>query len=163
MQAEGLITKAIHGLPELGEIKKMAAPYKHASGSLFILDDAFFSINETVEALFTQIGHHNKISVIFISQRLYHQNARMKTLSLNSHYLVLFPQKRDKRQISTFAHQVSPHRPRFVIEAFEMATKKPYSYLFCDFTQAQSPALMFRSNIFTWESPMSVYIERTKR
>ncbi len=163
MLKEGLITKTIKGLPELSELKRMAPPYKSTSGSLYIIDDAYFDINETVTALFTQVGHHHNISVIFISQRLFHENPNMKAISLNSHYLTLFPIRRDLRQITTLANQISPYKPSAILEAYQAAIVRNFGYLFCDFHQKQSPALMLRGNIFSEQAPMDVWIPRTQR
>ena len=163
MVDDGLITDVHQGVPDIEELKKIAEPYKDGSGSLYLLDDAFYEVNKTTEALFTQIGHHHNISIIFIAQRLFSENNKYKTLSDNTHYLVLFPNKRNQSQINTVAHQIAPYRSKYVIDAFTRAVnkKKRYGYLFMDFAQYQSVAIMLRTNIFSWEAPISVFLERS--
>ncbi len=159
MLEEGLISEIVHGLPPLEQIREMVEPYKKGQGSLIILDDAYNNISETVETLFVQAAHHLKCSVILVTQRLFHQNRRFRTLALNSQYTVLFKSPRDERQIMTFASQISPHRMGYVLESFRRATKLQYSYLLCDFRQHQAPALMFRTRIFSHEFPMIAFLE----
>ena len=56
--------------------------------------------------LFTKGSHHRNLSVIYIVQNLFHQGKGNRSISLNSHYLVLFKNPRDKLQILTLAEQI---------------------------------------------------------
>jgi hypothetical protein len=55
---------------------------------------------------FTQGSHHRNLTIIYIIQNLFHQARAMRTVSLNSHYLVLFKNPRDKLQIRSLALQM---------------------------------------------------------
>jgi hypothetical protein len=44
-------------------------------------------------------------------------------MNLNTHYLVLFKNPRDANQVATLARQMYPSKSKFVLEAFEDATK----------------------------------------
>ena len=46
------------------------------------------------------------MSVIFLTQNLFHKNKHMRTISLNAHYLVLFKNPRDVEQFTTLARQM---------------------------------------------------------
>ena len=76
---------------------------------LIILDDLLTEVySEDVCVLFTRGSHHRNISVILITQTLFHQGRNCRDISLNAKYLVLFKNVRDKRQFSHLANQVLP-------------------------------------------------------
>ena len=91
--------------------------------------------NRSVTNLFTEGSHHYNCSVIYIVQNLFNQNKENRTISLNSHYIVVFKNPRDDSQIVHLAKQSYPSRPKIVHEAFLDATSKPFGYLLFDFTQ----------------------------
>jgi hypothetical protein len=70
--------------------------------------------------------------VIFFTQNLFHRNNHVRTTNLNTHYIVLFKNPRDAGQVSTLARQMYPGKSKFVIEAYEDATKEPNGYLLID-------------------------------
>ena len=59
----------------------------------------------------------------------------MRTLSLNSHYLVLFKNARDASQVANLARQMYSGKSAYMIEAFKNATSAPYGYLLIDLKQ----------------------------
>jgi len=62
---------------------------------LLITDDLTQESDGTVANLFTKGSHHRNISVIYLTQNLFHKNPRMRTISLNFHYMILFKNPRD--------------------------------------------------------------------
>ena len=56
--------------------------------------------------LFTRGSHHRNLSVIYFIQNLFHQGKNSRSISLNSHYLVLLKNSRNKLQILTLAKQM---------------------------------------------------------
>jgi energy-coupling factor transporter ATP-binding protein EcfA2 len=97
---------------------------------------------------FTQGSHHRNLTIIYIIQNLFHQARAMRTVSLNSHYLVLFKNPRDKLQIRSLALQMYPTNADFLVRAYEDATKVPYGYLVVDLRPDTPDELRVRSNIF---------------
>ena len=88
--------------------------------NLIIIDD------QMIEA-----GKDNRIvnlSVIHIVQNLFHQGKGNRSISLNSHYLVLFKNPRDKLQILTLAKQMYPSETAWFIKEYEEAVRRPYGY-----------------------------------
>jgi hypothetical protein len=75
---------------------------------------------------------------------------------LNSHYLVIFKNLRDKAQIGHLARQVCPRENKFFMDAYEQATSRAHGYLFLDFTQKAIDILRFGTDIF-YRHPL-VYI-----
>ena len=102
--------------------------------NLIILDDLMEQCQKNVSILdlFTIDSHHKNTSVFFMTQNLFSQGKFSRTISLNSHYLIIFNNPRDKSQINVLARQVFPNNFNFFIEAFEDATNKKYGYIFLD-------------------------------
>ena len=63
--------------------------------------------------LLTRGSHHRNLSVIYIVQSLFHQGKGSLSISLNSHYLVLFNNPRDKFQILFLTKQMYPRQNDF--------------------------------------------------
>src|SRR5258708_318336 len=91
---------------------------------LIVIDDLMNELgsNKKLTSLFTKGSHHNNISVIFITQNLFHQGNQIRTISLNCHYIILMKNPRDKRQIQYLGNQVFSNNTKFFIEAFNDAT-----------------------------------------
>ena len=124
---------------------------------IIVLDDLLHESknSQEVTAMFTKAAHHKPCFIIFIMQNLFPPGKEARTRSLNTHYLVLFKNPRDKSQVEFLARQVKPRNPKALIEVFETATEKPHSYLFLDLTQECPDAYRLRSSLF--EKPMILY------
>lgn len=141
-------------------IVEKVKPYKNGNGTLIIFDDSMTDIWEDFEQIFTNISHHQNCSVVFITQNLFFNNKVYRTMSLNAHYFFLMKNERDKQQISILAKQFCPGNTTYVIQAFNEATKDPYSYLMLDFTQESPGCLKLRSHIFPHQFPYRIYLEK---
>ena len=102
--------------------------------NLIILDDLMTEcVNDPeIMKLFTIGTHHRNMSVVFLTQNLYVQGKHSRTISLNSHYLIIFKNNRDKTQIKTLARQMFPDKYHFLPEAFTDATQSNHGYIFID-------------------------------
>jgi hypothetical protein len=149
--------------PTLDEIYNMVNPYKDQGGSLIIFDDSMNSVNTDFELLFCNLSHHSNCSIIFLTQNLFFKDKSFRTMSLNSHYIVLMKNDRDKQQISILSKQISPFNSSFITSAYQEATKKAYDYLLLDFSQETPPILRVRSHIFPHQFPCAVYIEKCEK
>ena len=101
--------------------------------NLIVIDDLMHKTDKHITQLFTKGSHHKNLSIILVLQNLFHQNKELRTISLNTHYVVLFKNPRDASVVDHFARQVVPGRTKFLHEAYADATSKPYGYLFFDF------------------------------
>lgn len=131
---------------------------------VFVIDDLFAEANkeENFNNLFTKIARHRGVTVIFITQNMFHQGGQHRTRNLNVHYLVIFKNPRDASAINFVARQAYPSNAKFLINSYEDATRnKPHGYLFIDFTQECPEEMRVRSNIFNEE--MIVYKQRNGR
>ena len=77
--------------------------------TLIVLDDLMDSAYSTkVSQLFTKGSHHRNISLVLITRNLFHQGPSSRDISLNTKYIVVFKNPRDKTQIVHLARQVYP-------------------------------------------------------
>ena len=83
--------------------------------TLLILDDLMHETDDRVSQIFTRVSHHKNLSVLYLTQNLFYGSKQNRTMSLNSHYLVLFKNARDATQISHLAGQMYPGKSKFMI------------------------------------------------
>lgn len=124
---------------------------KPQKGDAIVIDDLFAESSKegNFNNLFTKIARHRGVTVIFITQNMFHQGGQHRTRNLNVHYLVLFKNPRDALAVEHVARQAFPHSLKFLIDAYRDATENhPHGYLFIDFTQSCPEELRVRTNIF---------------
>ena len=83
----------IEGLPD--DVNSYFDPRQH---SLLVIDDLSQELTDSIQLvnLFTKGSHHLNLSVIFICQNMFLQGKFTRTMSLNTHYFVVFRNARDK-------------------------------------------------------------------
>ncbi len=123
--------------------------------SLLILDDVMqqATADPGILQLFTVSVHHRNISVIMLLQNLYFQSKFLRTLNLNSQYLMLFANKRDRQQMSILARQMYPGQVKFFMDSFEDSTSQPRGFLVCDLHPASDKRFQLRTKIMPGETP----------
>ncbi len=84
-------------------------------------------------------------------QNLFDKGRSHRTVSLNTQYMVLFKNPRDKSQIEVLARQMYPKNRNLLVAAFIHATQKPFGYLFIDLRPETDEQIRLRSNIFPGE------------
>jgi hypothetical protein len=55
---------------------------------LLIIDDLMNAADQNVCNLFTKLSHNRNVSVVFITQNLFHNNEFVRTMNLNTHRYV---------------------------------------------------------------------------
>jgi hypothetical protein len=126
---------------------------------LIILDDMLTQVySEEVCTLFTKGCHHRNISVILITQNLFHQGPYCGDISFNTKYLVLLKNTRDKQQFSHLARQVYPENSKSLYDSYLDATEKAHSYLLLDLAQYTDDRLRYRTHIFSDEHQIVFYV-----
>lgn len=131
------------------------------SSKLVIIDDLMReSSNGEIVDLFTKGSHHKNLSVILISQNLFHQGKGQRDISLNTNYIVVFKNPRDRAQVAHLARQVYPEDPKFLQEAYFDATSKPHGYLFLDLKQSTPENCRVRTCIFPSDLYHYVYVPK---
>ena len=119
--------------------------------SLLIIDDLQGINGEIVSEWFIKKCHYLRTSVIYLVQNLFLKPPSHRTISLNSHYMVIFKSPRDSSQIIHLAKQIYPGETQTLISAYREATLKPYSYIFLDLKQQTEDMYRLRSSIFPWD------------
>ncbi len=97
--------------------------------TLLILDDLMEQIDENASMLFTRVSHHRDLSVVLLIQNMFVKNPHARTISLNSHYYVIFKNPRDINQFAVLARQMYGSKSKFAIEAFNECTQEAHGYL----------------------------------
>ncbi len=134
-------------LPELEDV---------TDNTLIILDDLISKAvkNDAVEGIFTQGCHHRGITIILISQNLYPQGKSAKTIQINTSYLILLQNLRDRSSLQILNRQIFPHYHQFLSKCFEDAMKEKYGYLVIDLHPHSNDKTRVRSHIFPGEYPV---------
>ena len=138
-----ILSEGLEGLKEIDPKVK----------NLLILDDLMHETgsSDEVAELFTKGSHHRNLSVIMIVQNIFHKSKIIRTVSLNSHYIILFKNPRDAGQIQTLAQQLFPGKTKYLIDAYKQATSRPHGYLVLDLTQSTLEKHRVLSNILPGE------------
>jgi Adenovirus IVa2 protein len=137
-------TEFHEGIPDLSMLDG-------SSRTLLILDDLMHETDDRVTKIFTKISHHKNVSVLYLTQNLFHGGKENRTISLNAQYLVIFKNPRDATQIACLGRQMYPGKSKFLSEAFMDATIQPYSYIFIDLKPDTEQNHRLRSNVFPGE------------
>ena len=112
------------------------------------MDDLMTSTDDRVVDVFTKISYHRNLSVVYLTKNLFYKNKQTRTLSLNTHYIVLFKNTRDATQVANLARQMYSIKSTFMIEAFKNATSAPYLYLLIYLKQETDDKLRLRTGTF---------------
>ena len=153
--------KFVQGLPDSFDDEELFPSHQD---HLIILDDLIFQASDHPEVvkIFTQYRHHKNMSVFLLSQNIFHQGKHSRTISLNSNYLILFKNPRDKLQMNILAQQMFPSNKSFFLESFEDATREPHGYLILDCTPTCPDRFRLRSGLLPREWPC-VYLPKCRR
>jgi hypothetical protein len=108
--------------------------YRDNGHFICVLDDLMSERANSVEVeQFVCIGsHHLNVTIICLIQNLFQKGKVMRTLSLNTHYFVLYKNRRDQEQIQRFGSQVFPQQSKYFLDAYRKDTSTPYGYLLVD-------------------------------
>ena len=116
------------------------------------------SSSQSVADLFTSGSHHRNLTVIYLVQNVYNHGKSQRTISLNSHYSVVFRNSRDASQFCTMAYQICSSDARWLVDAFTNAMSKPYGYLVLDHHPSTPDDQNVVTNIFPGEQ-LTYYIK----
>ena len=122
---------------------------------MIIRDDLLNQVySEEVCVLFTRSNHRRNISVILITQNLFHQGRHCRDIWLN---LVLLKNVRNKIQFIYLARQVYPENSTSLYKAYLNATRRAHGYSLLDLSQDSEDRHRIRNNIFPHEYPPVIY------
>ena len=137
------------GLPTLDKVQSLNDGKFH----VLVLDDLMEYIVKSVETqnLFTKYCHHYNITAIFLTQNVFAQGPCSRTISINTHILELFANKRDESQAMNLGKQLYPSNSKVFMEAFEDAMSTVHGYLVIDCDPTSPRDLKLRTHIFPGE------------
>ena len=158
-QWQNAYTQLLMMIPTIEFVKGIPASLENDSyldvnkRNLIVIDDQMIEAGKDnrIVNLFTKGSHHRNLSVIYIVQNLFHQGKGNRSISLNSHYLVLFKNPRDKLQVLTLAKQMYPSETAWFIKEYEEAVRRPYGYLFVDLKPTTPDRCRLRTNVLPGE------------
>lgn len=116
---------------------------------ILILDDVLQRAAKSVDVadLFCQYSHHLNFTTFFLVQNLFGNGKQFRTISLNTHYFIIFAQPRDSIQIQTLGRQIAGFsQVKYFMSAFLKCTESRFGYMLIDVHPQGSP-LKFRTNI----------------
>ena len=123
------------------------------TNTCLVIDDQMSSAvtSSEVADLFTKKIHHNNVSVILIQQNIFPQGKFGRDIRLNAQYFTIFKSPTFMSQVLHLEQSLFPHNPRFLTEAYNDATKEPYSYLFLSLHPRVDDRLRVRAGILPFE------------
>merc|ERR1711954_322829 len=128
---------------------------------LVIFDDLIGSKSlENIADMFTVDARHMNISMVFLTQRLFVNDEYFRQLSQNSDYFCLFKNPRNSSEIRNLAQQITPGN-MVLVDIYEDATVKPFSYLFLNLTQEGDESVKYLSDLF--DDDVKVYTHAGKK
>ena len=150
---QNLDIEFVQGMPHPDRVKGIFDGNHH----LICLDDLQHEVANSKEAekLFTQLSHHNNLTVIYLNQNLYYQGKCARTLNLNTAYTVLLKNPRNTQQVALLGRQLGMGKS--MQEAYKDATGKAFGYLVIDLSPKSDETSRLRTNVFPEEAPMIVY------
>lgn len=116
--------------------------------NMLVLDDQMTEAKGNADSLanlFVKGSHHRNITVVLMLQNMFEKG--MRTASLNTQYMVLLKNPRDRSQIGKLADQLMPNNRRFLVDAYEHASRAPHSHLVLDFRQDTPEPLRVIANV----------------
>ena len=98
---QGLV-KFVKDIPPDDEVLVSDLNTRH----LLVFDDMMGgNSGEYIVDWFTRKAHHRNTSVVYITQNVFDRSTHHRTISLNTHYMVLFKNPRDKSQVDVLSRQ----------------------------------------------------------
>ena len=127
---------------------------------MVILDDLIGSNSlQNIANLFTVDARHLNISMVFLTQRLFVNDEYFRQISQNSDYFCLFKNPRNSSEIRSLAQQMTPGN-MLLVDIYQDATVKPFSYLFINLTQECDYRVKYLSDLF--DGSVKVYVQEGK-
>ena len=154
-QIEGVDKVVMHkGMPFVKDCVKWTYMKKHI---IVVFDDLMTELsNDRDMVKFVTVNcSHNGITMVVLLHNIFQPGLR--TLSLNTHYIVLFKNKRDTLQVEMLGRRVMKHNANYFFQCYQQATKKTYGYLLVDLHPRSEDSFILRTRIFPNEKPTIIY------
>ena len=132
--------------------------------TLIICDDIMDTMkrgsraHELVTQFFVRSSHHLGCSVFLVLQNFFHPGVR--EISIQSHFLIMFDQPRDRSNFGIISRQILPGQSRFLMEAYKRACEqREHGYLAIDLSpRNKSCPFWVRSSLFPDDEDCELYL-----
>ena len=117
---------------------------------IIVLDDLLQKVctSSDIVDLFTVCSSHMNYTVFCLVQNVFGDSSRkFRTMSLNTHYFIIFKNPRDEMQVQILGRQLYPRSSDFFMSAYKKATARDYGYLLIDIHPRSNPLYALRTNI----------------
>lgn len=126
--------------------------------NLLVLDDLMEckAAEDIILKIFTMGSHHRNISCIVLGHNIFPKNPKFRTISLNTNFLVLFKNARDRMQIHRLGSQMMIRQT--LSEAYNDAVNlSKYGYLVLDLRNSCDENQRLKTNVFPSDKYTIVY------
>ena len=87
------------------------------------------SASNDIVDLFCVLSSHMYYTVLFLVQNLFGDSKRLRTISLNSHYFIIFKNPRHQQQVQILGSQIVPKQTDFFMSSYMKAvSSRSYGY-----------------------------------
>ena len=126
------------------------------SHHLIIVDDLMDQVKD-LASTFCIHSHHKNITVFFVNQNMFYKSPGMRTISLNSQYLIIMKLRRDLSSLKVLGNQLLPGRSRDFLNVYNECTSARFSYMVINLHPSNTYRLTLHTNILKDEVEI-VYI-----
>ena len=130
------------------ELEQRLSQFTSNQDTLLIFDDQMNN-KETLQYianLFSVEARHTKLSLIFISQKIFFNSDSLRSIRENSDYWILFKNPKNVASVGYISSQMTKNST--LANIFTAATEKAHSYLFIDTRQEASSYTQYLSSLF---------------
>ena len=126
--------------------------------SMLVIDDLLTETNKEVGNTFIRGSHHLQISLFYITQNLFPNNDTFRLMSSNAHYIILWHNQRNFRQVHTLARQIFVDQKDLarIFNAYKAAAKNPRDFILLSFSPLLPSELTVIGDFF--KPCLSVYL-----
>lgn len=158
LRKSGAVTEFIKGLCTREWLDEHCTNTRNVT---VVLDDQALNITKEVAELFSVQSHQYGVNCLLLAQNLFTKNKFFRDASLNATYIIVGKNPRDESSIRFLAQQMFPKKSKLLVDSYELATKRPYTFLLLDFSQTTPEIFRLRSNLFKdFNQPMSIYVAK---
>ena len=160
-QNKDLVKNWVNKFPSSSDLEEIGLLFKDKGGCTIIIDDFEEKLNSGIADFFKNLSHHLKITTFLILQNLFPRQKVARDISLQASHVIIFFNRRDKQQFSTFARQYSPKNYKHLLEAYRLLEDQ-HLYLWFDCSPESNPLTCVRSHVSPDQWPIRAYHEKSK-
>ena len=125
--------------------------------SMVIIDDLMLENSKELSEMFILGSHHKKISLFYLTQNIFQNSDLYRLMSANAHYMVIFSNRRNFRQVNTLAHQIFVGKDvNRILEAYKRESLQAHGFIVLCFSPKLPPELTVVTD--WWSQCPSVYL-----